>query len=222
METVLGYVTVGMGFVMCLLLILLGTVVARYLQYKSKAQSQIRRNVRLISTIMAKEMRNVQLKGELKTAKDSFDALQKENDVMSEYLQSYIDTCHSQEELIATKDEELNYLEEYVRNSEHTLKIQQERIDSMEEALKAEKAEGKEHLKSCLLNKIHDVANLQKLNDLLKNANESYAKDLDAAWEENDRLKSVMAESGITEVMTISMPRKLKHNVNENEAAVSC
>lgn len=224
METVLGYITVGLAFLICVMLMLLGTVIARYIHYKTTFQGQVRRNATLIGTIVAKEMRNVQLKSELKNVKDSLEAAKKENEVISEYLQNYIDTCKSQEELIAQKDEELNYNDEYIRNSEHTLKIQQERIDSMEKALKAEKADGKEHLKSCLLDKIHDVANLQRLNEMLQNANESYARDLETAWEENDRLKSVLAESGITEVLTISMPRTLNRNAkaNEQEAAISC
>ena len=83
--------------------------------------------------------------------------LEKDLKISHKHISHYLETIAAQECLIKDKDQELNGLEESIR-----------------ELAKSRP----EYVRACLLEKIHDCKNLQHLNEQLQDANGAYCREL--------------------------------------------
>lgn len=171
-----GYAIVMLSFALMIALGYLGAILKQNSELKvriARHQSDARGYMNALS---ARQVR-------INAAEATATKLQEQIDLITEELRiareetAYVnETLREQEELIRERDVELGYNEQYMASQQHVLELSQKEIDDLHRKLKA--AQAPEHLKASLLEKIQECGNLKHLNELLENANASYAADL--------------------------------------------
>lgn len=191
---VYGWIIAMMAFAMIILLAFLGQKFKEVADLRDKNrslwqagcghQNVIRRRQEIINT------RNK----DLKSAAKEIEQLREDLRLAKEETAYVNETLREQEELIRERDVELGYNEQYMASQQHVLELSQKEIDDLHRKLKA--AQAPEHLKASLLEKIQECGNLKHLNELLENANASYAADLKLLKSE---FQAMMARINATE-----------------------
>ncbi len=198
---VYGWIIAMMAFAMIILLAFLGQKFKEVADLRDKNrslwqagcghQNVIRRRQEIINT------RNK----DLKSAAKEIEQLREDLRLAKEETAYVNETLREQEELLRERDVELGYNEQYMASQQHVLELSQQEIDDLHRKLKA--AQAPEHLKACLLEKIQECGNLRHLNELLENANASYAADVKLIKTE---FQAMMARINATEFDQIRFP----------------
>jgi chromosome segregation ATPase len=198
--TTYGYIIT----VLSLLLAIAITYVGALLQQLRESQEEIFKNRRSLdgrlSAIMQKQAvinRKAQI---IKHLNCRIEDLQESLRISDEQLKYERQDDLDFEELIRIKDQELAYNEKYMEAQSRVLELAQAEKNDLEKQLRLAKAETPQYLKACLLEKIHDAANLKSLNKLLEEANAGYAKDLAAANAELASLKEPRRDPDLDEL----------------------
>ena len=174
MDTILyGSIAVVLAFALMTALVYLGEILRQRSELKLMVQQLHQDKCGLTKTLNSRQERINKLKAELQSANE---------------------TIRDQETLIQMKDDELTYNDQYMQSQLHVLELSQKEVADLQKSLAA--ADSPEYLKACLLENIQQLANLKHLNELLENANASYAADLKLIKSE---FQAMMARINATE-----------------------
>lgn len=201
MEIVYGYIIVMETFAFAISLVYLGAILKQNSELKGRIarhQSDARGHMNALS---ARQIRINAAEATAKNLQEQIDQITEELRIAREETAYVYETVRDQETLIKQKDEELAYNEQYMASQQHVLELSQEEIDDLHRKLNA--AQAPEHLKACLLETIQERGNLRHLNELLENANASYAADLKVIKTE---FQAMMARINATEFDQIRFP----------------
>lgn len=196
-----GYAIVMLSFALMIALVYLGAILKQNITLKERQERHVDDlrgwNITLSTkqkTINAYAKRIIKMNADIAKVHDDLR-------VAKEEINYVYETVRDQETLIKQKDEELAYNEQYMASQQHVLELSQKEIDDLHRKLKA--AESPSYLKACLLEKIQECGNLKHLNELLENANASYAADLKLIKSE---FQAMMARINATEFDQIRFP----------------
>jgi chromosome segregation ATPase len=196
-----GYAIVMLSFALMVALAYLGAILKQNSELKGRLarhQSDARGYMNALS---ARQVRINAAEGTAKKLQEQIDLITEELRIAREETAYVNETLREQEELIRERDVELGYNEQYMASQQHVLELSQKEIDDLHRKLKA--AESPYYLKACLLEKIQECGNLRHLNELLENANASYAADLKLIKSE---FQAMMARINATEFDQIRFP----------------
>jgi chromosome segregation ATPase len=149
------------------------------------------------------------MKASQKVWREVHERVERDLNTSHELINQYIEDIASLEQLITTKDDELNYMDDYVKNGELAYNLLTSERDRLSDRVAELEKETPEHLRACLLEKLHECKNLNYLNQLLENANSGYSKELKEVRTAVDRLVRQLQEN------------EIEPDLGPNEAATS-
>lgn len=212
MGIVYGYIIVMETFAFAISLVYLGAILKQNSDLKDRIarhQSDARGYMNALS---ARQVRINAAEGTAKKLQEQIDLITEELRIAREETAYVYETVRDQEELIKQKDEELAYNEQYMEGQNRVNQLSQKEIDDLHKKLS--EVECPEHVKSCLLEKINECSNLRHLNELLEQANASYAKDLARIKSEFQEMMQRVSATEFAQIRTgeIDPDAELKQN----------
>jgi|GEM_PF-5670398 len=198
---VYGYIIVMLAFALVIALAYLGAILIQNKELKSRNDYHKSNVCGYLNALGVRQKKINEAAADNKKLHAQIERLTEELRIAKEEVDYVNETLREQEDLIKQKDEELAYNEQYMASQQHVLELSQKEIDDLHKKLAA--AESPEHVKECLLEKIQECGNLRHLNELLENANASYAADLKLIKTE---FQAMMARINATEFDQIRFP----------------
>lgn len=196
-----AYVITILAFALVVALGYISALIKELSATKANIEKLHREKCGLRNTLSTRLERIYQAKNQITAMETVIAKLTEDLRVAKEELKYVYETVSDQEELIKQKDEELAYNEQYMEGQNRVNQLSQKEIDDLHKKLS--EVECPEHVKSCLLEKINECSNLRHLNELLEQANASYAADLKQIKSE---FQAMMARINATEFDQIRFP----------------
>lgn len=207
-----AYVITILAFALVVALGYISALIKELSATKANIEKLHREKCGLRNTLSTRLERIYQAKNQITAMETEIAKLTEDLRVAKEELKYVYETVSDQEELIKQKDEELAYNEQYMEGQNRVNQLSQKEIDDLHKKLS--EVECPEHVKSCLLEKINECSNLRHLNELLEQANASYAKDLARIKSEFQEMMQRVSATEFAQIRTgeIDPDAELKQN----------